>query len=386
MADLELNLDYFSETNTVQTNNKSIQFGDDNTKSQLGQKNISSFRKNNHGIPWVDKYRPKSLDDIVNQDHVVTVLKDTLKSGNLPHLLLHGPPGLGKTSIILAFARQLFGPKYVDERVIELNASDERGINVVRYKIIKFAKTAIGNHDPNYPSPPYKIIILDEADAMTNEAQSALRIVMEEMSEITRFCFICNYINQIIDPIASRCQKFRFKPINKENMHDKLKLIADNEKLDLTDDVINAVEEVVKGDMRKGIMTLQNLKYIYNYKNKVTIYDVYEMAGCVPIEYIKPVMSMCMDKNTQVKNIIKEAIRIKRNGFPVSFIIQQMSKFITNSDQLNDKQKADISIQFGITERRLYEGADEYLQLVNLYGYILGVVQNRIGYITTCLC
>src|SRR5690606_13947283 len=125
------------------------------------------------------------------------------------------PPGSGKTSTILAIAMELFGPKKIKDRVIELNASDERGINVVRNKIVTFAKTAIGQSDPKFTCPPYKIIILDEADAMTIEAQSALRKTMEDNSGITRSCFICNYINQIIEPITSRCVKFRFKPLNK---------------------------------------------------------------------------------------------------------------------------------------------------------------------------
>jgi hypothetical protein len=138
---------------------------------------------------------------------------------------LYGAPGTGKTSSILALCNQLYGPERVNERVIELNASDERGINVVRGKIITFAKVAIGTKDPKYLCPPFKIIILDEADAMTKEAQAALRKVMEENSNITRFCFICNYINQIIEPINSRCVKIRFKPITKTNIINKLEYI-----------------------------------------------------------------------------------------------------------------------------------------------------------------
>src|SRR5207249_3198955 len=149
--------------------------------------------------------------------------------------------------------------------VIELNASDERGINVVRHKIVTFAKMAVGNADPNYPCPPFKIVILDEADAMTTEAQSALRKIMENSSNITRFCFICNYINQIIEPIASRCMKFRFKPINTISMINKLEVISKKEKLNINKEILKKIVIMSKGDMRRGIMTLQNLKYIHSH-------------------------------------------------------------------------------------------------------------------------
>ena len=127
--------------------------------------------------PWVDKYRPVKLDHIIYQDSVKKVLKDTLKSGELPNLLFYGPPGTGKTSTILAFGLELFGPKVINERVMELNASDERGIDTVRDKIISFAKETISTPDPNYPSPPFKIIILDEADAITLDAQDRKSVV-----------------------------------------------------------------------------------------------------------------------------------------------------------------------------------------------------------------
>jgi len=165
--------------------------------------------------PWVEKYRPKTLEDVKSQDHVVDVLRRMLNSAALPHLLMYGPPGTGKTSTILALSRELYGPELFSSRVLELNASDERGIAVVRERIKVFAQQAL-IHAPaskeyreKYPCPPFKIIILDEADSLTQDSQSALRRVMENYAAITRIAFCCNYVTRIIDPIASRCSKFR---------------------------------------------------------------------------------------------------------------------------------------------------------------------------------
>ena len=311
--------------------------------------------------PWIDKYRPKKLDDVAYQDEVIKMLKTTLQTGNLPHLLFHGPPGTGKTSTILAMAMELFGPKIFKDRVIELNASDERGINVVRNKIVTLASMSIGNTDPNYLSPPYKIIILDEADAMTTEAQSALRKIMEDKSTQTRFCFICNYI---IEPINSRCVKFRFKSLTNECIVERLKYIAAKEDLKMSAEALDAVSTISEGDMRKAVMLLQNLKYS---KVSINVTEVFDMSGHVPIKIINMIKKVCIDsKSSNLKNIIKLAKYIHLNGFPTNCVMGEINKLIINDASLTDVMKAKICIHLSKTEKRLIDGADEYLQLLSV--------------------
>lgn len=177
-------------------------------------------------------------------------------------MLFYGPPGTGKTSTILALAKELYGPEMFKSRVLELNASDERGISIVREKVKDFARMQLSNPPPHYkekyPCPPYKIIILDEADSMTQDAQSALRRTMETYSKITRFCLICNYVTRIIDPLASRCSKFRFKMLDQENAKKRLQDISENEGVKLESGAIDTLIKCSEGDLRKAITFLQS--------------------------------------------------------------------------------------------------------------------------------
>ncbi len=177
-------------------------------------------------------------------------------------MLFYGPPGTGKTSTILALAKELYGPEMFRSRVLELNASDERGISIVREKVKDFARMQLSNPPPDYkdryPCPPYKIIILDEADSMTQDAQSALRRTMETYSKITRFCLICNYVTRIIDPLASRCSKFRFKSLDQGNAKKRLEDIAENEHVKLEPGAVDALINCSEGDLRKAITFLQS--------------------------------------------------------------------------------------------------------------------------------
>jgi replication factor C subunit 2/4 len=323
-----------------------------------------------NNIPWVDKYRPHYISSIAHQDEVKKVLLNTVKTGNLPNFIFYGPPGTGKTSAILALSYELFGPKLINERVLELNASDQRGINVVRDKIIKFAKESISDPDPNYPSPPYKIIILDEADAITLDAQSALRKVIESASKITRFCFTCNYIEKIIQPIISRCVKFRFKSLSSDVLNERLSAICKFEKLNIDNDCINRISEISDGDCRKAIMILQNCKYVLKMKNNLTIEDCDILTGSTSIKELEYIWNKIMEANiyeinTLVKNVINNGININ-----------DLLKFLKNkilSSKLCDSNKSKLIIEILNINTKLLEKADEYLQLLYLFSFIMSV-------------
>lgn len=332
--------------------------------------------------PWVNKYRPKNIKDIIYQDEIVMMFKNTLKTGNLPHLLLYGPPGCGKTSFGLVMAYQLFGPNIMNNRVMELNASDERGISVVRNKIYNFARTAISNPDPKFPCPPYKIIILDEADAMTTEAQAALRKIMEELSGSTRFIFMCNYINQIIDPICSRCMKFRFKPIRHDILEKKITDIATNEKMNLKSEIISTIVNISKGDARKAIMTLQNLKYVY--KPIIEKQDIYNITCYIPEEIIKPIWDKILLKE-DLSSIMTDTNNLFKNSYSLTSIMEQLQELVIHSD-ISDYMKGQICIQMGNTEKRLSEGSDERVQLINIFSYIHGTICETISFISKNIC
>ncbi|KAL8293086.1 hypothetical protein RQP46_000780 [Phenoliferia psychrophenolica] len=333
--------------------------------------------------PWVEKYRPKNLGEVSAQDHTVAVLKKTLGSANLPHMLFYGPPGTGKTSTILALCKQLFGPELYRSRVLELNASDERGISVVREKIKNFAKlTVTTNHDPNYPAPPYKIIILDEADSMTQDAQSALRRIMENHSRITRFCLICNYVTRIIEPITSRCSKFRFKPLDVTSTSLRLKEICLKESIDCSEEALKALIKTSDGDLRRAITYLQSASRLHAADNTpLTALSVQEIGGVVPDQIMARLVVALGVENPDLEDVemedVKDAKRsgfekvqsavemITREGFSATQILTQLHDIIILDPLIPARAKATIALCLGETDKCLTDGADEEMQLLS---------------------
>ena len=227
----------------------------------------------NNTLPWIEKYRPKTLDQVTSHTNIITTLKKCITNEYLPHTLFYGPPGTGKTSTILAFAKELYG-KYYNFMVMELNASDDRGIEVVRDKIKKFVSAKpvfFCNGKDVVRKNIFKLVILDETDAMTDDAQAILRKVIEEYSTNTRFCLICNYIQKILPALQSRCTKFRFAPITHNLLEQKIKEICFAENVLITQDGIKTVIKHSDGDMRKMLNILQSVSMIYNSVTEETI-------------------------------------------------------------------------------------------------------------------
>lgn len=317
-----------------------------------------------NNIPWVDKYRPRHIESLIYQDEVKKVLLNILKTGIFPNFIFYGPPGTGKTSAILALAYQLFGPKLISDRVLELNASDERRINVVRDKIIKFAKESISDPDPDYPSPPYKIIILDEADALTLDAQSALRKIIESSSRITRFCFTCNYIEKIIQPIISRCIKFRFKPLSTEILSQRLYDIAKLEKINIDKKCIEQIAKNSEGDGRKAIMILQNSKYIIKIKKNISITDCDEFSGITPEKELNDIWNKV--NNASIYEINDLANYVINNSININRLLKYFNQKILESN-ISEQNKSKIIIEILNISAKLLEKSDEFLQILYLF-------------------
>ncbi|KAE8100688.1 hypothetical protein FH972_018559 [Carpinus fangiana] len=324
--------------------------------------------------PWVEKYRPKQVKDVAHQDEVVRVLTNTLETTNCPHMLFYGPPGTGKTTTALAIAHQLFGPELYKSRVLELNASDDRGINVVRTKIKDFAAVAVGSshRQGGYPCPPYKIIILDEADSMTEDAQNALRRTMETYSKVTRFFFICNYISRIIEPLASRCAKFRFKPLSEDIMSSRILHISKEEGLNLDVEALSALSSISQGDLRRAITYLQSAARLFG--SSISSKDLISVSGVIPQEVVEKLLIACKSGNFDLAN--KEVNNIVAEGYPVSQMLSQILEVIVEADDISDEQKARICKKLAEADKCLIDGADEYLQLLDVASNMMRALCN----------
>lgn len=342
-------------------------------------------------LPWIEKYRPQTLQDLEQNEELLNIFARNIATHNITHQLFYGPPGTGKTSAILAMGRELFGTKY-KSRVIEFNASDDRGINVVREKITKHASaTASKTQDKNGKLVPgFKIIVLDEADAMTDEAQDALRVIIETYSHCTRFCFICNYLSKITQAIKSRCAIVNFKRLSTESILRRLMLIAQKESIIISEKVLQTINSIADGDMRKAIMMLQNCKSLQDYKNlmhkplkdwttiemktmhqcaqvsrvklHITNKDIYHLAATISpkraLEFVYTILS-CQS----MKDIMSTIKTIYAMGYPMIHVMSQMTYIIHKHDILSNEQRASFFLRTAPIFMRMHQGANEYIQL-----------------------
>ncbi|KAK2682794.1 AAA ATPase domain [Fusarium oxysporum f. sp. vasinfectum] len=343
--------------------------------------------------------QPWTLSDVTAQDHTVDVLQRTLQSSNLPHMLFYGPPGTGKTSTVLALAKELYGPDMIKSRVLELNASDERGISIVREKVKNFARMQLTNPAPGYkdkyPCPPFKIIILDEADSMTQDAQSALRRTMETYSKITRFCLICNYVTRIIDPLASRCSKFRFKSLDQSNAKRRLEEIAEKEGVALEDGAVDALIKCSEGDLRKAITFLQSAARLVSAnapdkeaegdevmdvdKKAVTVKIVEDIAGVIPDTTIDDLVKAIRPKRSGSSyQIISDVVeKLVADGWSAGQVVNQLYQALTYDETIPDAQKNKIVLVFSEVDKRLVDGADEHLSILDLSVRISNIMSKK---------
>ena len=318
--------------------------------------------------PWVEKWRPQKVEDVSHQQEVVRTLKTSIEKGSVPHLLFHGPPGTGKTTTVLALARALYGPNLYKSRVLELNASDERGIAVIREKVKTFAASAVGNQrEPGYPCPKFKLIVLDEADTMTADAQSALRRVIEASSRVTRFCLICNYVTRIIEPLASRCAKFRFTPLPQGSMIDRIKYIAEQEKVNLAEGAIDTILKTSGGDMRKAVTFLQSSHQLSG-GDAVTTELVIDVSGQVPPDVMAALWGVM--KSPSFDPVYKAVKDVVAEGYPMGALLSQLHDDTVANKDMSDCVKGQICEKIANADLCLVDGASEELQLLDVAAYI----------------
>jgi replication factor C small subunit len=300
---------------------------------------------------WVEKYRPQRLEDVVGHETITERIQQYVAGDDLPNLLFAGPAGVGKTTTAVAIAKEIYGDDW-REHFLELNASDQRGIDVVRGRIKDFARSSFGGHD-------FRIIFLDEADALTDDAQSALRRTMEQFSNNTRFILSCNYSSRIIDPIQSRCAVFRFPPLSDSAIREQIEIVAREEGIEVEESGYEAIAYAADGDMRRAINALQAAA-----ATGQTVVDeeaVYEITSTARPEEVLEMAEHAIEGDFLAARADLESLLIDR-GIAGGDVIDQLHRSVWDLE-LEEQATVRLMDRIGETEYRIVQGADERIQL-----------------------
>lgn len=301
----------------------------------------------------VEKYRPRYLDDVVGNEETVERLKMIARDGNMPHMIISGMPGIGKTTSVLCLARTLLGDEIYHDAVLELNASDERGIDVVRGEIKGFAQKKV-----NLPPGRHKIVILDEGDSMTPGAQQALRRTMEIYSNTTRFAFACNQSNKIIEPLQSRCAILRYAKLTDEQVLKRLMEVIEAEKVEYSDDGLSALIFTAEGDMRQAINNLQSTASGFGFVNGDNVFKVVDSPHPITVQkMIRACNEGKLGESTEYLNELWD------KGYSCVDIISTMLRVTKSLDALSEAKKLEYIKVIGFTHMRVLDGVSTYLQL-----------------------
>ena len=305
------------------------------------------------GLTWVEKYRPQKLSEVVGQEEITRRLESYVKTGSLPNMLFTGPAGVGKTSASVALAKEFFG-KGFEQNFLELNASDERGIDVVRSTIKDFARTLAFNQK-------FKIIFLDESDALTADAQQALRRTMEKYTRTVRFILSCNYSSHIIEPIQSRCVIFRYRPLNAKTIDKRISEIAKIEGVAIDDKALKAINYVCQGDLRKAVNTLQAASSLAKKVDEKTVYDVSSRAEP---EEVKQLIKLSLKGDFMEAREKLDTLLYERGMSGEDVILQLYREMVAlPEEEVPGKAKIELIDKIGEYNFRLVEGANERIQL-----------------------
>ena len=324
-------------------------------------------------LPFIEKYRPSTISEIISHEAMLSTISNFISKKSIPHFLFYGPPGTGKTTCALALARQLYGESYKN-MILELNASDDRGIQIVRNKIKDFCSSLISfnnmsNNNTNNNLNMFKLVILDEADMITSDAQNSLRRIMEKFTKNSRFCLICNQVNKINMAIQSRCMRFRFAPLKKEQCIMRLKNICMKENINYTNDnTLIKIFEIAKGDMRK-ILNLLEATFMASSNSIIDENSVYSCAGLPTPKQFKEFCHCC--KGNDFGNIFHKLNDIRiQNGFAMVDLIEQLTHFIRLNERISENEKVEIFLLLGKMDFLCNIGGDEKIILSNFISII----------------